>query len=165
MALAARRTASRMREEYVPRHLLDGGKRIAVLDENGYVKETVDSETGKVTPVPSPSPPSAYKKEGRQSETREDERQEVLRMIQTLQQQLESLTAADNPNSQETASRILVLYRKLTRIGLCPAKKNSNPNDIDQWSMYLNFILPYVEEFGIGPAREETRKWNDETNE
>ena len=94
---------------------------------------------------------------------REHKKKETLRMVRTLQQELESLNA-DNPNQQETASRILVLYKKLTQIGLCPASNDSNTQDIIRWRKYLNFILPHIEEFGIKQARKETLEWNRRGN-
>lgn len=89
--------------------------------------------------------------------TNDDERNEVLRLMRLLQKQLETWSPT-NPRWHENASRSVVLGEKLTKMGLCPASTHPEAIDVRQWQIYLNFILPYVEEFGVERAREETQK-------
>ena len=107
---------------------------------------------------PPPTPPPAIDQE------------EVLLMMQALLGDLRlGRRYPLDPDAIEQAIRMEDLAEKLWALNLAPwdgyrVEYGERLFQPDRWQDYLASILPYVEEFGVERALEETRKYNDPAN-
>ena len=114
---------------------------------------------------------------GQQDEPTEEpiaDRQDTIRTIRKLQQHLRNWPPKGYPQTFSQAMSAMVLAEKLTASGLHPVRgeyaeqfdeqgKRTTSFAPDEWRAYLDIILPYVEEFGVQRALEETQRMHTES--
>ena len=135
---------------------------VAVLKRQGTVPMVVFVKPGEGVPV------SVVAEESAEYEHQEDDRQDALRTMNHLLAHIKEIR--DGANSTEEAMVLLrnrlqevrkagVLAEKLDEMGFCLTPEQ--PGVItysDKTVDYLEFVIPYVEEFGVKRALEEARK-------